>query len=954
MKKGYYLIIALLTCFSLNLSGQGWEITVGADNNSSSWTRFIAPTSDGHYVSNGSNAEDIFGDYIHKFDQFGNTIWLETFEMNPTGPNGLIETTDQNYLMSSGFISAISTPYNRINYKKIDPSGTLLWEYNIEDSFDGDVFLQEILPIEDGGFVVKSQKMNFTSGNPPVNYLTKYDADGLTIWDNLLPFNGVLNRISDNGGYIFTGNDSVNVYRWELDSFGAIDNMITIPWTAESSQVLSVGEEVIIISREIIGTDSSIIRQVKYDDQSNLISTDTIWNGPIICFWTVKPVEDGLLFSGSTGDFPSPHNNIGEGLLMKTTLDGTIVFSKIQEYRKGNSRLTYAIPSSHDDGYLACGSAKFQTSKVNDLVIKTTADGCVYTNFVTGDLAIDSQENCEIDPGEFRIKEWIVTATNDYNGDVFSGSSDEMGNYLVPLDTGNYTMSIYPINDLWMPCVNDVPISYPDFNNTDTLDFPIQGDIECPGLFVSTLISDRIRRCVKRTVRINYCNNGPTVVDDVRLEVTLDPLIVPDSSSVPWDNLNGNIVIWNIGTLQPLECGDIALDVTLDCDAELGLSYCIESHLYPDTICGPTSPQWSGAFLELQGICDNDSIFFQIKNIGTEAMDEKSSYFIVEDAILMFMDSVDILAPDQSISIPLEGNGSTFSLLAEQVSDAPIQSDPIVIVEGCGVNSNGTFSINFGNQFPLDDGHPALEIDCPIAVASFDPNDKTASPFGYSDEHYIEPETPIEYTIRFQNTGTDTAFYVSIRDTLDSALDIGTFRKGASSHPYRFEVTGQNILIFTFPDIMLPDSNVNLVGSNGYVEFKISPKADTPLGTVIRNDAAIYFDYNPPIITNETFHTLGLNFIEIMVGTTEHPTIPNVNVIVRPNPFVDFAIFDLVNLPDQNFLMQLFDINGRLIRQENHNSSTFIFAKKELSSGMYFYRLSAEDGFVNTGKLMIH
>jgi hypothetical protein len=48
---------------------------------------------------------------------------------------------------------------------------------------------------------------------------------------------------------------------------------------------------------------------------------------------------------------------------------------------------------------------------------------------------------------------------------------------------------------------------------------------------------------------------------------------------------------------------------------------------------------------------------------------------------------------------------------------------------------------------------------------------------------------------------------------------------------------------------MLPDSNINKFGSNGFVSFKIKPIASLTVGTNIPNKAAIYFDYNSPVIT---------------------------------------------------------------------------------------------------------
>ena len=131
-------------------------------------------------------------------------------------------------------------------------------------------------------------------------------------------------------------------------------------------------------------------------------------------------------------------------------------------------------------------------------------------------------------------------------------------------------------------------------------------------------------------------------------------------------------------------------------------------------------------------------------------------------------------------------------------------------------------------------------------------------------------------------------------------------------------------------------------------------EADLELGSVIKNQAAIYFDFNDPILTNETFHTLGEDFIEIMVGTTEHPQISNISVQVHPNPFVEQVSFNIKNHTADHYLLEVFDTNGRMVRQENYTGRSLVFKRNDMAAGLYFYRLSAQDGFQNIGRIIVH
>ncbi len=137
-------------------------------------------------------------------------------------------------------------------------------------------------------------------------------------------------------------------------------------------------------------------------------------------------------------------------------------------------------------------------------------------------------------------------------------------------------------------------------------------------------------------------------------------------------------------------------------------------------------------------------------------------------------------------------------------------------------------------------------------TGSFDPNDKQArTSTRWSETDYLLGQDEwIDYTIRFQNTGTDTAFTVLVTDTLSEHLDVGTLDILGSSHEMTPEIRHGRVLVFTFERIFLPDSNVNEAASHGYVSFRVRPNEQP--GVMIANAADIYFDFNEPVRTNTT------------------------------------------------------------------------------------------------------
>jgi|GEM_PF-941221 len=147
---------------------------------------------------------------------------------------------------------------------------------------------------------------------------------------------------------------------------------------------------------------------------------------------------------------------------------------------------------------------------------------------------------------------------------------------------------------------------------------------------------------------------------------------------------------------------------------------------------------------------------------------------------------------------------------------------------------------------------------CEPVRSSWDPNEKQVSPQGYGTAGYIQNGTALSYIIHFQNTGTAPAQNITINDTISQYLDIATLQVVSSSSAvevYNPELTN-GIVKFRFNNINLPDSTSSPDGSIGYVAYSIQPKPDLAAGTQILNDAGIYFDYNPAVVTNATLNTI--------------------------------------------------------------------------------------------------
>ena len=160
-------------------------------------------------------------------------------------------------------------------------------------------------------------------------------------------------------------------------------------------------------------------------------------------------------------------------------------------------------------------------------------------------------------------------------------------------------------------------------------------------------------------------------------------------------------------------------------------------------------------------------------------------------------------------------------------------------------------------------------------IGSFDPNDKMESHGGEIPINEFSADDYLYYTIRFENTGTAPAINIRVTDVLDESLDAGSLRMVSASHDYTMDWTG-NEITWRFDNILLPFTSQDPVGSHGYITFRIKPLPGFEAGDVIPNTASIFFDFNPPIVTN-TFNT---EFV-LPLAVGDHQTD---DFLIYPNP----------------------------------------------------------------------
>ncbi len=492
-------------------------------------------------------------------------------------------------------------------------------------------------------------------------------------------------------------------------------------------------------------------------------------------------------------------------------------------------------------------------------------------HLIKGRLYSDFNRNCRFDSTDLPLEGYFVTTDGEKN---YARTNSE-GFYELSVNGYQYDLSVVPPSAEGILIEKDCVVEYKvEFDSTtrtiDSLDFPLQ-ITECSILSVD-VSSNRRRRCFENQTILTYQNTGVIDSEEAKVYLKLPEYVDLVSVDSSFTLTEDSVYVFDVGILRPGDFGTINITDIVRCESGItGLDQCTEAWITPVNTCLASNDSsitdWDESNLEIEGYCvsKTEGVRFVIKNTGEGDMADSSTYRIYENTELASSNRFKLAGGD---SLVIQANPflGALRLEADQTEGNPNSNIPNKTVTGC---ANGVaYRISTANFFEQDDASLQIEVDCLPIIDSFDPNDKMATPQGITENRYVKPDTRLEYRIRFQNTGTDTAYTVVVVDTLSPLMDISTFRMGSTSHNYDLQVSGEGspVLTWTFNDIDLPDSTENEPESHGFIKFGIAPFAGYPDGTIVRNEANIYFDFNEPILTNDAW----VNYYDTVLVTPSY------------------------------------------------------------------------------------
>ena len=375
-----------------------------------------------------------------------------------------------------------------------------------------------------------------------------------------------------------------------------------------------------------------------------------------------------------------------------------------------------------------------------------------------------------------------------------------------------------------------------------------------------------------------YAFNVTDLNGDYGMQISTGPHVVDLGSLPPWFSVNPTQYNFNFTTAGNTNSGTDFSVYPIPGTTELELSMSVS----------PVRPQVKS------------SLRIKVKNNGS---DVSTGTLVLTLPDTVSYDSASI-APTSIVgnlvswTMPSINIFGSFDVRVFVIADSGLVIGDSVYFEANVTASPGT-DINPANN--LASGWVDVEN-------SFDPNIKTVFPNGTVPQSAILSGQPLTYQIEFENTGNANALTVRLTDILPAEVKLNSIEILSASHAYTTQIIYPRELEFTFNGINLPPTSVDPINSKGYIIFKVTPQNNLNVGTVIANEAKIYFDNNPPVITPMAE--------VVVVGTTgiaESNYSSSNALFIYPNPTHDRVNIEMPGTESGKFAVSLYSIDGKLI-----------------------------------------
>jgi Secretion system C-terminal sorting domain len=679
-----------------------------------------------------------------------------------------------------------------------------------------------------------------------------------------------------------------------------------------------------------LALDGSVAAEANLSDIFQQVIPTHIWS-----FNHILRLSDGNYLVWAVAQLETQPNLVDRQLaLLKITPSGNVVWA-VDMDRLENPFFCNVVEMVElsDGGIGVSGFWQYSSSSnvSGTFLLKLDSLGKYAPHQVAGEVLVDLNSSCTADTLETPLPNWLVQVT--HLDETWYTSTDALGQYGTAVDSGTYNLALIPPNNLWSVCDNpqtlNIPIGIPA--TTFPIDFAVQAAVLCPLMKIEIGAPALYANSTTQYIA-NYCNEGTAAAENTVLTLLPDPALDLLSASAPYQNTPAGIV-FELGTVAPGQCAQISLFFDTD-DSQIGQTLCVEAQITPNELCSPEPSLWSGASLELRGYCDNDSIRFEIKNVGNMPSMANLDYIIADDHVVMLTGQLPSIAAGGSWFVVVEASGQASYLQVEQEPNRPESRNPSLLA-GCS-----QFDLISPIEVPMQTGSAFSDIECRLveSTASDMYFSQVAYPVGTPPQNTIGQSTKLDYWLNFNLPLAVTT--LTIADTLPlEYLDMSSFQLGAATQPFQWYISAAGVLYLEVSD--------TLAFNQGFVMWSATTRAGLDTGTVIYNRATLNAGTLPSQTANTVFHTIGQAFVSSTTNqftTTLSQVYPN-PASERTQVSVPVAIQGLAQL-------RLYNSIGQVVQQQKVTGTQFDLHRNGLSAGWYSFDITDTNGRVACGHLI--
>lgn len=302
---------------------------------------------------------------------------------------------------------------------------------------------------------------------------------------------------------------------------------------------------------------------------------------------------------------------------------------------------------------------------------------------------------------------------------------------------------------------------------------------DCQELNIGITHTELIR-CQSNKIYIQYENTALQDIENAKIKLAVDPALEIVASSMDYIDNNG-FYEFDIESIAALSKERIWLDLYTPCETDLHAVRCLDVSIDPHLSCNPDYEDGDRSKLTLSGSCVNGVTRISVLNRSVSEA-ATADYRIFSDGHKFEADNLSLAAGDEQV-FSFESQGNTITFLLNETSSPSVRQKKSIAIEGCGRQSNGTYSKGFKQMMDGPESEPWKAKACLEVRDNYSGHRIFGINRGLGHYHIIDTSaSTYQFGLRYKNDLNERIEDLEISINPGLLFDKNSFKATASSH----------------------------------------------------------------------------------------------------------------------------------------------------------------------------